>query len=102
MTRVTFAAKVMAPPSSWVAWDRTPERLQAHRKPVCVKNPFTGYDLWLYPEQIVNIVNDVACVSFEAQQSARRKKITRGHREFINPTTGNTFLVHLSAIQETS
>lgn len=99
MARVTFAAKVVQRPT-WGA----PERLDlAGLKRLCVINPFTGRDLWLRPDQIVNVVNDVAAVSFEATQSGRRKKLTRAHREFINPATGNTFLVHLSAIiQETS
>lgn len=97
MTRVTFAAKVLGR-TLWGA----PERLKVVERPVCVQNPFTGRDLWLNHDQIVNIVNDVACVSFETHQSGRRKKLRRGYREFINPATGNTFLVPLSAIQEAS
>jgi hypothetical protein len=97
VTRVTFAAKVLARPLLW-----TPERLKLSDRPVCVRNPYSGRDLWLSQAQIVNTVNDVACVSFETVQSGRRKKLKRAHREFINPATGNTFLVHLSAIQETT
>lgn len=63
-----------------------------------VTNPYTGKALPLDPSMVVNRVDGVAAVVIQASISGRRKKITPHHIELINPHTGNTFLVHRSAI----
>lgn len=70
---------------------------------ITVTNPYTGKALPLDPSMVVNRVDGVAAVVIEASISNRRRKITPHHIELINPHTGNTFLVHRSAIlKETS
>lgn len=98
MATITFAAKVIKAPGVLMAGFSAPARIASPDKAYIVRNPFTGHVLWLTPKHIVNVINDVAAVRIDAQWSGRMGKLKRGHREFINPDTGNTFQVKTHAI----
>jgi|SRR5690606_23608505 len=103
MTHLAFAARIVRDAGDTKTSQRVPQRVTNPTRAVLVENPFTGHDLWLAAEHVVNRVNGVASVVMPAVWSGREKKITRGHREFLNPLTGNTFLVKTTAIiKETS
>lgn len=96
MTQLAFAARVLYEPGE-VKPD-APERVLNPLHKYVVRNPFTGHKLWLRPTHIVNVVNGVATVQLDAQPSGRWYPVRHRHREFINPLTGNTFLVDTRAI----
>ncbi len=98
MARITFAAVVIHDVGQHKPAGLVPARVPSPKSAIVVRNPFTGFPLTLRSGDVVNVVNGVASVLLEAAYSGRLKKITRGHREFINPLTGNTFLVSTRAI----
>jgi hypothetical protein len=104
MALISFTAKVLK--SAGVESDLTaPERVHDPATKVAVKNPFTGYRLWLEPSQVKNYVDGHGNVVIRAHSSGRfpttpadRRKPNL--REFINPLTGNTFMVDANNIIE--
>lgn len=98
MTHLAFAAKVLRDTGETKLQYQVPQRVTNPTRAVLVENPFTGHALWLDPAHVVNRVNGIVSVVMPAIWSGREKKLTRGHREFLNPLTGNTFLVKLNAI----
>jgi hypothetical protein len=98
MARITFAAAVLFDAGQTKPAGLVPERVPSPKAAIVVRNPYTGFPLVLRASDVVNVVGGVASVLLEASYSGRLKKITRGKREFINPLTGNTFLVSTKAI----
>lgn len=100
MVKLAFAARVLYATGEAKPQELIPANLprQAASAAYLLRNPFTGRRLWVSREHVVNVVDHVATVALEAPYSGRLKKITPGHREFLNPLTGNTFLASLRAI----
>lgn len=101
---VGFAAEVLADNGR-----KRPKRIRDLDDSVIpVRNPFSGHVLWVWEDELINVVNGVAHVRLVATYSGRRRKLSATNVELINWLTGNTFLVSPRAIsgaltfQETS
>lgn len=96
MLTVTFAAKTLKDDRRD---HRRPKRVQHMGGLVTpVTNPFTGRVLWVPTHCILNVVNGIAAVRIQATYSNRLRPLSPGLHELVNHYTGNTFLVHKSAI----
>ncbi|QED11489.1 hypothetical protein SEA_VITAS_66 [Microbacterium phage Vitas] len=99
MTKIAFAAEVLYGAGENKPMN-SPARVASPRAAVVVRNPFTGFNLWLRAQDVVNQVHGIAAVLLEAEPSGRfpDSPTKRGFRDFINPLTGNTFQVATRAI----
>ncbi|AXH47362.1 hypothetical protein SEA_EDEN_67 [Microbacterium phage Eden] len=90
MPKIAFAADVILYPGE--AKPGAPERVPSPTAAYLVRNPYSGKQLWLRSQDVLNVVNGVAAVLMEVNHSGRLPdRAVRGRREFINPLTGNTF-----------
>lgn len=93
---VAFAAEVIADQPSL----KRPKRVQHMGNLVtAVRNPATGFVLWVPTINIVNVVHGVAAIHMRVTLSNRwTAPLHRDKREVINRYTGNTFLVYRHAL----